>query len=163
VLIHVRNGEIVDVIRGAVEYSITHDDGSEWYCVDCQEQQYDLSYSCGNIQFNFSFKAEAAFPTFMIKVKEIVKKDMTTVIQGFAASPEFSNKITDHLSANKIAGEKEFFLGDACEELERILKKECKVHFIKSYGMLLNSVAIARKRVVEQKNTDAFDPFYYIL
>ena len=163
VLVHVKDGEIVDVIRGAVEYPITHEDGSEWYCVDCNEQQYDLSYSCGNIQFNFSLKAEAVFPTFMIKVKEIVKKDATAVIQSLASSPEFSNKITDHLSANKIATEKELFSGDACEELERILRTEFREHFIKSFGMLLNSVTIARKRVVEEKKTDTFDPLYYIL
>ena len=162
VLIRVKNGEVDEVIRGAVKYPITHEDGSEWYCVDCKKQEYIFCYSCGNIKIAFSFVAEAAFPTFIIK-QATVGKDMIEVIQSFASSPMIANMITEFLSANEITTEKQLFSGNTCERLQNTLRSECKEHFIKSWGMLLNSVTINKKRVVENENIDEFDPLFHIL
>ena len=162
VLVLVQNGKVADVVRNGREIAPLSEEGIERYCVDCRAYSYDLCYS-GGISFTFSLVAEAAFPTIMIGIKDILNRDMTAVVQSWAASAFISDLITDFLSRHKITTEKQLFEGGLCKDLENTVKTAYQAHFIKSWGMFLNEVVITRQCSVAKENKDTFDPFYYIL
>ncbi len=162
VLIAVTHGEITNVIRGAGTQTLVRDDDTVWYFVDGSEMPYELSYNGGNIQFNFSFLANAALPTLLIHEKNLVGKDMSTIFTSWAASAAIANMIADFLTDRGIKTEKQLFESNICEELEQKILLSCQEHFIKEWGMFLNAVNITRKRAGTAKNTYDDDPYGYI-
>ena len=163
VLISVLDGEISDILRGAGKREIDHTDGTLWYAVDGSEHQFDMNYSGGDINFSFSFLANASCPTLLIYKKELVGKDMPEVVLNWAAKASVSNTIADFLSGRGIKTENQLFSGNNCDLLEAELLKVYQEHFIKEWGMFLNSVAIKRKIAVSASTKVNKSIYDYIL
>jgi hypothetical protein len=163
VLISVAKGCVTDVIRGVGKYPLDRTDDTNWYVVDCGENIYGLSYQGGGIQFTFSFAAAVAFPTRTIQAKAVVGKDMTTLIQDWAASASVSDTIATALKKLNVTTEKQLFDSSCCELLEREIAVAYQEHFIKEWGMFLNAVRIKKKMTVQSKSTTGKNPYDYIL
>ena len=163
VLIAVENGQVKDVIRDAGKVTLSRTEKTEWYFVDGREQQYDLSYNGGSIQFTFSFVTKVAFPTLLLSQIDLIGKDMTAAVLDWAASSYLSNIVAECLSSQEIATEKQLFEGHCCEHVERELMIKCREHFIKEWGMLIQSVMIKKKLPTKQTTPHKISPYDYLL
>jgi hypothetical protein len=148
VLIATEDGKIVDVIRASGTVILTRGENTEWFFVDCSEAQYDLAYS-GGIEFRFSFVAAVTFPTLLIARGDLLGKDMAEIVTAWAESSYISNTVTELLRKMHIDSEKQLFEGNGCERIERALMVECREHFIKSWGMMIEAVKIRKKCTVK--------------
>lgn len=163
VLIAVNNGKISDIIRIDGKLALQREDNTEWYFVDEGEYQYDISYSGGEIAFNFSFSSRVAFPTILISNKSVLGKDMGKVILDWASSTDISNIITEFLASNSVTSEKQLFEGGFCEQLENRIRISCREHFIGNWGMFLESVSIKKKLLVRPTNKEKYNKYKYIV
>lgn len=164
VLIATKNAEITEIIRDGGIATLYRGEGVEWYFVDENEYEYQFSYKGGDIQFTFCFMANVAFPTMLIHQKDIIGKDVYPIILDWASSVELVNTISDILSEKEINTENELFESNKCKVIEEMLQKKYQEHFIKNWGMFLNSVKIKTKKksVISKPAKNNTSPYSYM-